>query len=200
MCDTIEVDFTPPAFSDDEAKLAELILHIAIKSEGDPRFGAIKLNKLLFFADLDAHRRLGRSVTGTVYQRLGEGPAPRRMKPVLDAMVSNDDLARRTDEYFGYPQHKFFATREPDLSAFSGDEIAIVGRVVDQYWEYNATQISHESHKYQGYKLVGDGEDVPLGPGLLGDRDLTEQDLRIAKMLEPVAHRWLDGEPLDSIE
>ena len=119
MGPSIEVDFTPQLAEPDK-KLAELILHVAIKSEGDPRFGMVKLNKLLFFADLEAYRRLGRSISDAVYQRLEEGPAPRRMFPVLKAMTHTDEIAQRDDSYFGYNQRKIFAQREPNLTAFSG--------------------------------------------------------------------------------
>lgn len=36
-------------------KLRELMLYLAIKCESDPRFGAVKLNKLMFVIDVSAY-------------------------------------------------------------------------------------------------------------------------------------------------
>jgi hypothetical protein len=57
-------------------------LLIATRSEGDEPFGAVKLNKLLFYADFFAYVKFGECITGQEYQKLAQGPAPRRMLPV----------------------------------------------------------------------------------------------------------------------
>ena len=57
-------------------KFRELIVYICKKSEGDPTFGAVKLNKILYYADFAAYRILGKPITGAQYQKLREGPAP----------------------------------------------------------------------------------------------------------------------------
>jgi hypothetical protein len=44
-------------------KLQELILYVAKMSEGDPAFGAIKLNKLLFYSDFRAFLDARKSIT-----------------------------------------------------------------------------------------------------------------------------------------
>ena len=74
-----------PLVPDDE-KFKELVLYIARKSECDPRFGATKLNKLLFFSDFLAFKRLGSPITGQTYFKLDHGPAPRRMLPLKERM------------------------------------------------------------------------------------------------------------------
>jgi len=63
-----------------EKKFQELMLYIASRSADDQKFGATKLNKILFYADFQAYLSLGKSITGAEYQRLGNGPAPRELK------------------------------------------------------------------------------------------------------------------------
>ena len=63
----------------DGSKFRELVLYIAEQSEGDPRFGAVKLNKILYYSDFEAFRVLGESITGATYRKLSEGPAPLQM-------------------------------------------------------------------------------------------------------------------------
>ncbi len=60
----------------DAAKFRELFLYIAESCAEDPRFGAVKLNKILYYADFEAYRRLGEPITGDTYRKLSEGPAP----------------------------------------------------------------------------------------------------------------------------
>ena len=42
-----------------EGKFRELILYVARRSEDDKYFGAVKLNKILYFSDFNAYRELG---------------------------------------------------------------------------------------------------------------------------------------------
>src|SRR5258708_19742785 len=76
-----------------DRKLAELILFISERSEGDPRFGAGKLNKLLFYSDFGAYRLFGKSITGQQYQNLSNGPAPRRLAALPAALLPRHQLA-----------------------------------------------------------------------------------------------------------
>ena len=52
----------------DAKKFCELVLYIAKRSEDDPRFCAVKLNKIMYYSDFGAYRRLGQSITGANYQ------------------------------------------------------------------------------------------------------------------------------------
>ena len=51
-------------------KLQELILYVAKVSEGDPTFGLVKLNKILFFSDFRHFLDTGQSITGQEHQKL----------------------------------------------------------------------------------------------------------------------------------
>ena len=67
-------------------KLRELVLYIAEQSECDSAFGMTKLNKLLFFSDFQAYLSTGNAITGEEYQKLPNGPAPRKILPVMQSM------------------------------------------------------------------------------------------------------------------
>ena len=45
-------------------KFKELVLHISQKCADDPSFGAVKLNKILFFADFASSAHYGTPITG----------------------------------------------------------------------------------------------------------------------------------------
>ena len=172
-----------------DEKLSELILHICIRSEDDEAFGAVKLNKLLFFSDFLAYLRLGRAITGQDYQKLDHGPAPRRMLPILKRMEQRSAIRQRPNEFYGMEQTRTIALEEPDLSKFTAEEIALVDTVVAHFRGKTACQVSDESHQFLGWELAEKGETIPYPVALIGRRELTAQDHRIAKELASVAER-----------
>jgi hypothetical protein len=103
-----------------------LILLIAEWSQSDKKFGAIKLNKLLFHSDFSAFPTNGTPITGQEYFALPQGPAPKRLKPVTEKMKKSGALGYQEVPYFGHLQKRPVALRPPNLALFSGVEIDIV--------------------------------------------------------------------------
>jgi hypothetical protein len=158
-----------------DKKLRELALYIAERSKADPAFGATKLNKLLFFSDFLAYLNFGKSITGQIYFRLNNGPAPKRWMLVRERMCQDGDLAIKKQDFFGFPQIKLIPLRPPDTSRFSVDELRIVDMVIDKYISLNASQISDESHGFIGWSLAKDKEEIPIEVALVFRPELNEQ-------------------------
>ena len=60
-----------------DSRLGEAILYVAERLADDPAGrGAVKLNKILWWADFESFRERGRSVTGAVYQKLERRTRP----------------------------------------------------------------------------------------------------------------------------
>jgi len=170
-----------------EAKLKELILLIAIRSEGDEPFGMVKLNKLLFYSDFSAYVQFGKPITGQEYQALPQGPAPRRMKPVLDAMKADGEIAIRVHDYYGRDQQRTFAQRMPDTSRFKFEETELVDRIIKEFWGKDAATISQMSHQFIGWKLAGMGETIPYCVALVDSREPTAEETKRGLALEAAA-------------
>jgi Protein of unknown function (DUF4065) len=98
----------------DQERLAELIVYIADRLIGDPRFGATMLNKVLFFADFEAYRRTGQSITGAVYQHLPQGPCAHQLLPAIQSLGS-DVVWKETNTYAG-KQKQLIALAQPGWS------------------------------------------------------------------------------------
>ena len=160
----------------DDDKFKEFVLYIARQSEGDARFGATKLNKLLFFSDFLAYKLFGNPITGQNYFRLDHGPAPRRSLPLKEKMIEDSDCIEVERDYFGRRQKVVIALREPDLSAFSGREIALVDQLIKECAHLNATEISGESHGFVGWQIADDEEDIPYELALVNFGKVTEDD------------------------
>ncbi len=167
----------------DDEKLRELILYICSRSEGDERFGATKLNKLLWLADFTAYLRFGQAITWQEYQALEHGPAPRSLLPMMDQMERDREIATRTEPYYDRPQKRTLALREPDLSKFTAQEIELVTSLIREWWGKNATEISEASHGFMGWKLAERGETIPYESALVTRRELTKHEEEVAREL-----------------
>jgi hypothetical protein len=67
--------------------------------------------------------------------RYGEDARPRVPKNILEARArlrSSGAIIERNALYGGYPQGQFIATREPDVSLFSAEQISLVDSVLYQ--------------------------------------------------------------------
>ncbi|MEX2118413.1 MAG: Panacea domain-containing protein [Pirellulales bacterium] len=179
----------PDASSD--RKLRELALFIAQRCEMDPAFGATKLNKLLFFADFLAYKRLKRSITGQEYVKLDNGPAPRRMVEVVRGMLADGDAVIRSTRYFDRVQKRLLPLREPDMSDFSVDDVVLVTQLIQDAWGLSAREISAKSHHFIGWKLAKKWETIPYEVALVQRGSRSEQADQYASTLEPLAEKAL---------
>jgi hypothetical protein len=165
----------------DRRKFEELILYIAEASESDPRFGATKLNKILYFSDFKAFGILGESITGATYQRLDRGPAPRELLPTLRKMVDAGEIERVERRYFNLPQKAIQGRRHADPGVFSDAERRIVDDVVEELKHLNASQVSALSHLEAGWRIARDREDIPYETVFISNRRPTPREFAVWK-------------------
>jgi hypothetical protein len=149
-------------------KFKELVLYVARESEDDPKCGATKLNEILFYADFHAYRKLGRSISGETYQKLGRGPAPKRIVPVIAEMEATGLCVWAERDYYGFPLKKLIPLREPDLSVFTAQELNVVRSVISKLRDLNATEVSDLPFQLIGWQLAEEGEDIPYSTAFLG--------------------------------
>jgi hypothetical protein len=161
-----------------DQKFRELILYVAQESESDGKCGATKLNKILFYADFEAYRKLGRSISGQKYQKLERGPAPKGGVPVISRMEKEGLCTWEDREYFGLSLRKLIPRRDPDLSVFSPEELEITRGVIRKLWDLNAAEVSDLSHRFVGWQAADYGEEIPYETVFVGEpRPLTPDEL-----------------------
>ncbi|GAA5126793.1 SocA family protein [Luteolibacter yonseiensis] len=162
-------------------RLAEMILFIAQKCNGDPKFGATKLNKILFFADFFSFVKRGKPIVGCDFMRLGKGPAPRHMKPVRDSLVSaGRAVVQERQLVSGHTQHKVLALKEPDLSEFSGEDINFMLEIICALKPFSAEEVSELSHSHPAWEIAEDKESIPLEAAFIMSMDHEESDIATA--------------------
>ena len=164
-------------------KIKQLILYIAQEGQNDPALGAIKLNKILYFADVRAYLQLRKPITNATYQHLPEGPAPKQLLPARNELLANNQLALETTWYFNRRQQRIVAKTPPDLTIFTEAELRILREVMEYLADYNGKEAAELSHGEWGWKLTNDYEAIPHRMAWLSSEPLTEEQTEYGKRL-----------------
>jgi hypothetical protein len=170
----------------DDRKMKELILYLAAKSEEDPRFSSTKLNKLLFYCDFEAYRKLGHSITGHSYQKLPFGPAPKAVLPILSQMQRDGDCDEVRKDYFGREQRRVRANRPSETGVFAAEELRLADQMIEELWESSASEVSERSHGFIGWQAAEYNEVIPYATVFLGDPStpVNECEIEFCRKLE----------------
>lgn len=156
-------------------RLRELMLYIAERSADDPKFGATKLNKILYWSDFIAFGKRGQAITGAEYMKLDHGPVPRMLVPLKNEMIDENDADEISMMFHGYKQTRLVAKREPNLGGFTADQIAIVDFVIEALKSKNASQVSEMSHTL-AWEIAGHKGTIPYQSVFLSDDGVTDGD------------------------
>ena len=159
-----------------EQRLAELMLHISQRCESDPNFGATKLNKILWWSDFVSYAWTGSAITGVEYQRLGKGPAPKRLLPIRGELTRNQHAAVQERLRGNHVQKRLIPLRQPDYKLFTAEQIALVDKVIADLWDETATGVSKWSHG-KAWEIAEDGQSIPYEAIFLSDDPIHRFDV-----------------------
>ena len=174
----------------DERKLGELILYISQKCANDPTFGATKLNKILCYSDFLFYAYHDHGITNVEYQKLPNGPAPRRLIPVRKELVENGDLAmQEVILKSGETQKRTVNLRTPNLDLFTGAEIAVVDRMIESMQGMIADDVSEMSHTLLGWLVADEGETIPYNSIYFSNPPLSAAEISRAMELKAAKAR-----------
>jgi len=167
----------------DATKFKEAILYVCQRSEADPRFGSVKLNKILFYADFWAYLELGHPITDATYQHLAEGPAPREMLSCRAALESEGALRTEDRRYHNRVQKRPVTLRGADTSHFDEQELRILNEAVDALWQMDASDVSAKSQEEWGWRVTREGEDIPYSLAWLSPDPLSQEQIKAAQLV-----------------
>ena len=166
-----------------EDKAKELILYIAQQCARDEKFGAVKLNKILYYADFAVYRELGQPISGMTYRHLSEGPVPYELPRLRDALIKEGAASVNYVDYFGYIQERLVSEREPDVSCLTDREIALVDKAISWLEPYSAAQVSELSHAEFGWRVTASGEEIPYRTAWLSLQPLSQEQVEAGQKL-----------------
>lgn len=158
----------------------ELLAHYIIARTEPGTLGATKLNKVLWFVDLEHYRRHGRSITGlTAYVRLERGPVPPGIERVLSSLKASQKIFERKTKVFSHVRREFVWLKEPDVSNFTSEQIDILNEVIDAVCAHTAGSVSDVTHDAL-WQEINNGDDMSIAAGSIITRAPTEDEMNWA--------------------
>ncbi|MEA3500931.1 MAG: DUF4065 domain-containing protein [Candidatus Marinimicrobia bacterium] len=139
-------------------KIKETLIYILQKVGGRPNFGETVLNKLLYFIDFDYYEKYEEQLLGATYIRNHYGPTPKELVKIIKKMEENNEIRKIKDKYFKYPQTKYFALREPDLTKLNAKEIFFIDEILSKFAQMDANTITHYVHNDVPWLSTQNGE------------------------------------------
>jgi hypothetical protein len=132
-----------------------LVLYIAHRTQADPRFGRVKLARVLYYADLDAYREAGESITGGTYIRLPFGPFPQELEDAEQRLTRTGQVNLVYEVGEG-EEKKIIPSpgvRSPDLQGFgyADWQIMVVDNYIKMIAAMTATEVSDQTHREAGW-------------------------------------------------
>jgi uncharacterized phage-associated protein len=178
----------------DDRKCRELVLYVAERSRADTGFGATKLHKILYYADMAAYRQLGHSISGAEYRHMSEGPWASQLPSLTDSMRDGEEIKIQPILTGAYVQKRVIPLRTADTSVFSTEELALVDKAIGDLWRMSAKQVSNLSHQELGWRLTRQGEVIPYRTAWLSAKPLTDAEIQAGReiaaqhgLLEPTS-------------
>lgn len=157
-------------------------VHYVISRCQPDELGATKLNKILWYSDIAYYERTGSSITGDEYVKRQFGPVPKHTLTALRELEESSSVVSREINFFGNTKREFWSLREPDISNFDPNSIAIIDQMID--WictEHTAQTISEETHDLL-WESAEMGDVIPFGAALaFRSAEVTEDDLSWAR-------------------
>jgi hypothetical protein len=144
----------------DRAKLKTVILYTCFKCEPS-MLGAVKLHKVLYYADMLSYAATGAPITGATYRKRPLGPTCDNLLATLRELANEGAIEIRESDYFGYRKKEYISRREAELQRLSDQELRLLNEVIDFVCANNtAKTISEYSHN-RAWDLADFGAILP---------------------------------------
>lgn len=144
-------------------KLKEALHYVIARCDDPARLGAIRLNKILWFADREAYRLNGLSITGDSYVKRKLGPTPKNVLAAIAELAAERKIVvREASLPSNYVMRHFFKLTDAEVPSLSDQDRAILDAFMRLVCDnYTANEISNASHDQVWYAAEM-GEEIPL--------------------------------------
>jgi hypothetical protein len=155
--------------------------HYVIARTEPSRLGFTKLNKVLWYADIEHYRRHGESLTGlTQYVRMPQGPMSKAISTAVRDLERASKVTERPVKVIDYMRRELIGLEEPDISSFTAEQIDILNQVMDVLCKYTAAEVSDSTHD-AFWRELSDGDIMSVGAGSVVPREPTLKEIEWAK-------------------
>lgn len=161
-------------------KFKALIHYVCAQAPNLKSLGAVKLNKILWFAERDCYLR-GEPISEVPFIKLQHGPVPKAMPKFLEELEKEGSLIVRRTEWRGKPKTEFISLTEPSLEGFTPLQVSFINRAIQSICTlHTADSISRVSHD-EVWHLAAMGEEIPYYAAFGKRGEITEDDVVWAK-------------------
>lgn len=169
-------------------RLAAAVEYVArkFKETKERSRGAVKLNKVLWWADTESHRRRGFSITGSEYQRLREGPVPHQL-PVVRGRLEAEGRVRRVLRHVGAPnpEHSLEVLVDDEPTTLDQGDRDLLDEAIVFFRGQTGRAASDWSHKKSaGWQVLEDGDLIPHSSWLVDVDEFGLQPSHSAREVE----------------
>lgn len=166
-------------------RLTALIHYICASCEDPSVLGKTKLNKILWYADVNAYLEFGQPITGETYVKQQFGPVAEHLLQAIKELEDRGAIVTRQAPHFTYTKWEYIALRPPEVSemaAFKPHEISLIDNMIDIICHGNtAKSISQQTHD-RIWELAEIGETIPYYAVLASELgEFTKEDMDWAK-------------------
>jgi len=170
-------------------KLVEAVHYICSNVGPEDRLGAVKLNKILYYADMLSYARTDRAITGATYVKQFRGPVPTQVVAAIAQLESDTRLNVTHVSVFEALRRQFEAIGITDTKVFDAGELDTINETIRFVCGHTAPEISEISH-HVVWKAADIGEVLPYDSFLVTSLgDIGESDITIANEAIKAASR-----------
>jgi hypothetical protein len=138
---------TKPDLNNDKLDAA---IHYVIARVARPSdLGAVKLNKVLWFTDLELMYTAGRTLCGETFIKMPQGPWGTHVDKALKRLERTGAISEGNGSYFGYRQRQFSSLHQPNIvgGGLTPEETNVLSRMIDSIClGHTASSISEITH------------------------------------------------------
>jgi hypothetical protein len=157
------------------------VAHYVIARTDPSKLGYVKLNKILWYSDLEHYRRHGVSLTGLEhYIRMPQGPISKDISRAVRVLCKEGKVAERPVKVIDYTRRELIWLREPDLSVFNAEQIDLLNRLIDLIAPLTADEVSKMTHDDSLWNELHNNDLMAIGPGSVIARQPTPKQLEWA--------------------
>lgn len=127
----------------DKEKFSQVVLYILNKINGS-QLGSVKLNKILWFADVKMVELGKEQITGDTYIRKDYGPVSKHLNYILRTLASERSIIIEREN----PDSMWLYTplKDADINAIKEDEKSIIDKYIEDFRCMAPSDISNMTH------------------------------------------------------
>lgn len=153
------------------------VVHYVVSHTAASKLGAVKLNKVLWRADVVHYRRHGRTVTGqSSYIRMPQGPVPNHITEVIKELKDQGKITERLAETPVGTRREFVWLERLSPVHFSGTEVEALHEAIDMVCMQAAARASDQTHDAL-WKEIPDGAQIPIRAAAVSIGELEPDDI-----------------------